>query len=109
MVIEINSSETNFIQMKLYLFLFSFFLSVGIFTAQEIKWVTLEQADKIQEKKPNKKIFVSFYTDWCGWCKKLENTTLKNPEVVELINTTFIPVKFNAESKEKTSFQVRYQ
>ena len=33
--------------------------------AQEIKWMTFDQAMAAQKKKP-KKIFVDVYTNWCG-------------------------------------------
>ena len=33
--------------------------------AQEIKWMTFDQAIAAQKKKP-KKIFIDVYTSWCG-------------------------------------------
>lgn len=82
-----------------FLFCFSFY------QAQSVKWVSLEQAEKIQKKYPEKPIFVKFYTDWCGWCKKMDKTTLADPEIVNLINKNYIPVSFNAESPEIYSFR----
>ncbi len=39
--------------------------------AQEVKWLSWEEAAKLAETDKNpKKIFVDVYTDWCGWCKK---------------------------------------
>ena len=35
----------------------------------EINWITLEEAEALNKENP-KKIFIDFYTDWCGWCKK---------------------------------------
>lgn len=67
--------------------------------AQEIKWMTWEEAAVANSKQP-KKIFVDLYTDWCGWCKKMDATTFKDPAVVTLINNSFYAVKLNAEQKE---------
>jgi thioredoxin-related protein len=70
----------------------------------EIKWYTIEQADKLIKDKP-RPIFIDTYTDWCSWCKKLDQETFTNPVVAEILSTKFYPVKFNAEGKENISFQ----
>jgi thiol-disulfide isomerase/thioredoxin len=31
-----------------------------------------------------KPVMADFYTDWCGWCKKLDNETYANKEVIDL-------------------------
>ena len=66
---------------------------------QEIKWMSWEEAAAANEKKP-KKIFVDVYTDWCGWCKKMDQTTFKDSAVVEFMNKNFYAVKLNAEQHE---------
>ncbi len=72
-------------------------------SAQEIQWLTWEEAiEKSQKEK--KKIFVDVYTDWCGWCKRMDKTTFSDPVVVNYINKNFYPVKFNAEQKEAIKF-----
>ena len=35
-----------------------------------INWMTWEEAVEANEKRA-KKIFIDFYTNWCGWCKKI--------------------------------------
>ena len=50
------------------------------------------------EKQP-KKIFIDVYTDWCGWCKRMDATTFQDPKVAAYLNENFYPVKFNAEQK----------
>lgn len=69
-----------------------------------IKWYTLEEAMKLSEKQP-KKIFIDVYTDWCGWCKRLDKTTFADPLVAAYVNEHFYPVKFNAEQKEQIKFK----
>lgn len=63
----------------------------------QIKWLTIEEAHKLNKKNP-KKVFVDVYTDWCGWCKKMDKSTFVDPEVVEYANKHFYAVKLNAES-----------
>lgn len=71
---------------------------------KKIKWMTFQQALKAQEKNP-KKIFIDAYTDWCGWCKKMDKETFKNQDVVKYMNKHFYAVKFNAEGNETVTYQ----
>lgn len=45
----------------------------------------------------NKPVLVDFYTDWCGWCKKLDAETYGNETVAALLNESFICLKVDAE------------
>ena len=69
-----------------------------------IQWVSFEEAVKLSEKNP-KKIFIDIYTHWCGWCKKMDASTFKEPEVVKFINENFYAVKLNAETKDTIRFR----
>jgi thioredoxin-related protein len=70
----------------------------------KIEWSDFETAmDKNAEKK--KLIFIDMYTDWCGWCKKMDQTTFKNQEVVTFMNENFHAVKMNPESSEAIVFR----
>ena len=61
----------------------------------KIQWISIEEAEELAQKSENpKKIFIDIYTDWCGWCKKMDQLTFNNPAVSNYM------VKFNAESKD---------
>ncbi len=64
-----------------------------------VKWYTFEEAVALQEKQP-KTIFIDMYTDWCGWCKKMDKETFNNPQIASYMNANFYPVKFDAERKD---------
>ena len=40
----------------------------------KIKWISIEEAEKLNKENP-KKIMIDVYTDWCGWCKKMDKDT----------------------------------
>jgi thioredoxin-related protein len=65
----------------------------------EVKWYTIEEAIALTQKEP-RKIFVDVYTDWCGWCKVMDKNTFSHEIVADYLNTTYYPVKLNAEQKE---------
>lgn len=70
---------------------------------EKIEWLTFEEAMKksAQDKKP---IFVDVYTDWCGWCKKMDKNTFQTEEVVNYVAQNYHAVKVDAESEDATSF-----
>jgi len=69
----------------------------------EIKWHTIQEAEKLFNKSP-RPIFIDTYTDWCGWCKKMDSETFTDPVIADILNTKFYPVKFNAEVKDSVTF-----
>jgi thioredoxin-related protein len=68
-----------------------------------INWLTIEEAQKLSENEP-RKVFVDVYTDWCGWCKKMDKTTFTDASVVEYANKHFYAVKLKADSDNKVMF-----
>ncbi len=83
------------------LFLAAFFLPL-LLTGQSVNWLTIEEAVKKSQEQP-KKLFVDVYTDWCGWCKRMDNNTFKDPEVVEYLNNHFYAVKLDGEEPDTIS------
>jgi thioredoxin-related protein len=69
----------------------------------KVKWYTLREAEKLtkQEARP---LFIDTYTDWCGWCKKMDKETYTNSVISDILNSRYYPVKFNAEGKDSITF-----
>lgn len=68
-----------------------------------INWLSIEEAQARGKKEP-KKVFVDVYTNWCGFCKKMDANTFSNPEIIKYVNDHFYAVKLNAESKKLVTF-----
>jgi thioredoxin-related protein len=85
---------------------FLFFLSLsfalnGAAQAQEqIQWMKFEEAVAANANNP-KMILVDVYTDWCGWCKKMDKDTFTDPRVVAHLKKNFYAVKLNAEDTKR--------
>ena len=90
--------------MKKILLYLIFVLSISTLKAQEINWMSLEEAVKAQVNHP-KKIMMDVYTNWCGPCKMLDKNTFQNPDVVKYVNDNYYAVKFNAEGNEEINYK----
>ncbi len=72
--------------------------------SQKIEWLDFETAIARAEQNP-KPIIVDVYTDWCGWCKKMDAETFENPQIARFVNEKFYAVKFNAEGQAPVNFK----
>jgi thioredoxin-related protein len=84
---------------RLLLLLGIVFLGLNLNAQDSIKWHSIDEAILLASQEP-RVLVIDVYTDWCGWCKRMDATTFSNPEVVEIMNTQFYPVKLDAEGKE---------
>ncbi len=50
-----------------------------------------------QAKASHKKVLVDVYTDWCGWCKKMDANVYSEHAVKAYLSKNFVVVKMNAE------------
>lgn len=81
-------------------------LSCIAVNAQEVQWLTWAEAAKLASTDKNpKKIFIDVYTDWCGWCKKMDKDTFQNAEVAAYMGENFYMVKLNGEGKEPIEYK----
>lgn len=95
---------TNCIMKNIVFFLLLTGLTSVNSIAQEINWMSLEEAVALQKKTP-KKIIMDVYTTWCGPCKMLDRNTFHNPDVVDYVNKNYYAVKFNAEGNDVVTFK----
>ncbi len=74
--------------------------------AQKVNWISWNEAVEMSTSANSpKKVFIDVYTDWCGWCKKMDKDTFQNPEVAKYMNDNFYMVKLDGEGKEPIEFR----
>jgi len=81
-----------------------FFLPLVVIVAQtneefpSLRWHQWNEG-ATAAKTSGKYMLVDVYTDWCGWCKKMDRAVYGHPRVQQLLAESFIPIKLNAESE----------
>ena len=81
---------------KRLVFLITFFMCTSLFSQVNFIHQDLEKA-KQEARVEGRYILVDVYTDWCGWCKKMDKTTFHNDEVAKFVNENMVALKLNAE------------
>lgn len=92
--------------MKKIIFISVFLIPILVQAQDQINWITIEEAQELVKTEP-RKVFTFVYADWCDHCEKMQETTLKDHEVIRYINDHFYAVKFNAETSEPVKFKGR--
>ncbi|MBF0100644.1 MAG: thioredoxin family protein [Desulfobacterales bacterium] len=69
-------------------------------TTQSIQWKTYDEG-LAQGKKEKKKIFLYFYASWCGYCRKMDNESFKQENIISYLNKHFIPIRINTDNDTK--------
>jgi len=67
---------------------------------ETIDWKQYNEGIQLAGKQ-NKKVFLHFRTDWCGYCKKMDKSTFKDQSVIRLLNEYFVSIKVDGD-KEKS-------
>jgi thioredoxin-related protein len=85
---------------------FSLLFFSTISFGQEVNWISFSEAVELAGSEENpKKVFIDVYTDWCGWCKKMDKDTFQNPQVAKYMEDNFYMVKMDGEGKEPIDFK----
>lgn len=71
--------------------------------AKSIQWHSIDDLAELQ-KQSDKKIMIDIYTDWCKWCKVMDQKTFADPTMIPFLQKNYHMVKFNAEHKTPIQF-----
>ena len=69
----------------------------------QLKKYRFEQIDTLQNRE-KRKIIIFIHTDWCQFCQAMQNTTFKNRDLIDKLNTNFYFIDLDAEETRDISF-----
>ena len=72
----------------------------------DFRHITFDEALQAA-KKEKKHVFIDFYTDWCGPCKRMSREVFPQKSVGDFMNARFVCLKLNAE-KEGVELAKKY-
>ncbi|MBW1971677.1 MAG: DUF255 domain-containing protein [Deltaproteobacteria bacterium] len=72
----------------------------------KVKWLKYNEG-LAKAKKEDKPIFIDFYTDWCHYCKLMEQQTFSDSKVSKLIKESFIAIRVNADKEKDVTSKYR--
>ncbi len=86
-------------------YLISFFI-VPLLHQNAIAQLQVNSFESIENKMTMapKPLVVFIHTNWCMYCKNMENTTFNNTDVIQQLNQNFYFASLNGESRETIHF-----
>ena len=79
-------------------------LSNSFKPAAEISWMGFNEGYALAKKK-KKIMLLDVYTDWCGWCKRMDRDAYQKSEIAEIVTKDFVAIKFNPEIDAAYEFE----
>ena len=71
--------------------------------ADHINWHSYKEGMSLAKKKENKRVYLHFYTDWCNFCKEMDQTTFRNPSIIKMLNKDFVAIRVNTNKETKVA------
>ncbi len=70
----------------------------------QIEWLDWNAGIE-QARERERPVLVDVYTDWCGWCKRMDRDVYARPEIRDYLATKFVTVKLDAEASDPARYQ----
>ncbi|MDR2274190.1 MAG: thioredoxin family protein [Sphingobacterium sp.] len=88
---------------KISFLLISLLYPLFHFGQERINWVSFEQLDSLLAVAPRETL-IFIHTDWCAYCRKMEQEIFTKQEIITMINKNYYAVRLDAESVEEITF-----
>ncbi len=71
--------------------------------ASRIAWRDWSKEAFDEAKNRGKLVLLDLSADWCHWCHVMDRTTYSDPDVIETINSEFVPVRVDIDARPDLS------
>jgi uncharacterized protein len=78
----------------------------GSMAETQISWLPWGAAAFAKAQEENKPVLLSISAVWCYWCHVMDNTTYRDPDVVQLVNQRFIAIR--VDNDHRPDINARY-
>jgi thioredoxin-related protein len=86
--------------MKLCVLILAVMLWIPV-SAQDLNWQNWTDGYGAVKSKKRPAI-IDFYTDWCKWCKVMDEKTFRDPAVTAMLKKSFVTMRINPETSKET-------
>jgi len=72
-------------------------------SASKISWWDWDEQAFQAARSEAKPVLLALTATWCHWCHVMDRTTYADPQVIELVNGSFIPVRVDVDQRPELS------